>query len=93
MTQQDAIKLLNEIGMELLGSQNKRIAKKAKYKIAKCPKCNHHIKVGNTLSWKRLNQAWCPRCDDGTTFVKDRISFATTNYYKCNCSNCEKVDF
>jgi len=92
MTIEDGIKLLNQIGMEVLGyTSHKRIAKK--YKIAKCPKCDHHIKVVNSLSWQRLARAWCPRCDDGTTFVKDRISFATTDYYRCSCLNCKKAGF
>ena len=88
MAIEDAIKLLNQIGMEYLGcNSSKRVAKK--YKIAKCPKCDHHLKVPYSITWKRLARVWCEICRDETGFVKDTTIFSTTSEYKCKCNSCK----
>ena len=86
MTIEDGIKQLNKIGMELLGyTSHKRIAKK--YKIAKCTICEHSMRVGYRITWKRIEGIQCEVCKG--TLVRDRVCQSLKPYYKCKCNSCK----
>ena len=87
MTVEDGIKLLNQIGMEILGyTSHKRIAKK--YKIAKCPICEHSMRLSHRITWKRIEGIQCSGCKN-SCLVRDRVCQSLKPYYKCKCNSCE----
>ena len=91
MTIEDGIKLLNQIGMEVLGyTSHKRIAKK--YKIAKCPICEHSMRLSHRITWKRIEGIQCSGCKN-SCLVRDRVYQSLKPYYKCKCNSCKgKID-
>ena len=93
MTIEDGIKLSNQIGMEVLGcktwtaytTHKKPVAKK--YKIAKCPICEHSMRLSHRISWKRIEGIQCSGCKN-SCLVRDRVCQSLKPYYKCKCNSC-----